>query len=277
MKQAVFLSAALLFIGACSPKLGSEIISGQTPLKGDAAVLVLDETSTSGISGIEIGSLRSGDNGFSIHCSYADVIERLKQMARQNGANIIKITEHKKPDNKSSCDRIKARIYKVDDIRAYEKKIGWSADRKLTWQDFKAAPVTGTDFGAATSAGFSYQSLPGPLFSRIKFVVKNTFNCELSWVNPKHNTNAYLLSHEQLHFDICEVHARLLRKKFAGNKLTIFNIKQCYAYFDEIFAKYEAQQKLFDEESDHGINAEKQAEWRNKTDAALLELHMYAE
>jgi len=277
MKQALFLSAALLFIGSCSPKPGSEITSRQTPLKADAAVLVLDDTSTSRITGIEIGRLRSGDNGFSSHCSYTEVIERLKQMARQNGANIIQITEHKKPDSKSSCSRIKATIYKVDDAKAYEKKIEWSADRKLTWQDFKAAPVTGTDFSAATSVGFSYQSVPGPLFSRIKFVVKNTFNCDLSWVNPRHNKNAYLLSHEQLHFDICEVHARLLRKKFAENKLTIFNVKQCSAYFNEVFAGYEAQQKLFDEESDHGINEKKQAEWRSKTDAALLELRMYAQ
>src|SRR5690606_40361550 len=41
------------------------------------------------------------------------------------------------------------------------------------------------------------------------------FNPHLSWVVPA-SRNDYLLKHEQLHFDITELHARKLRRELAN-------------------------------------------------------------
>ncbi|MFT4094187.1 MAG: hypothetical protein QM640_11155 [Niabella sp.] len=51
------------------------------------------------------------------------VIESLKTIARENGANVIKITKPLQPDSKSTYERIYADIYRVRDIHKHETEI----------------------------------------------------------------------------------------------------------------------------------------------------------
>jgi hypothetical protein len=90
-------------------------------------------------------------------------IDDLVVLAQQSGANILKITDRKEPDQWSSCSRIIAKIYHVPDPRKFEKEIVWSEDRKLVWDDFKATgkPVPGTDVAAVTQCGIGVQTNRG--------------------------------------------------------------------------------------------------------------------
>ena len=93
MKTLFHFAFLATLIYSCSPKIGSTITSKQTPLSDTDFVLVLQQQDDFTNDGIEIGSIKSGDNGLSTNCTYFEVIDRLKQLARQNGANVIKITE----------------------------------------------------------------------------------------------------------------------------------------------------------------------------------------
>lgn len=94
MKTLFYFAFLATIIYGCSPKIGSTIIAKQTPLLDTAFVLVLRQQDDFYNDGVEIGSIKSGDNGLSTNCTYFEVIDKLKQLARQNGANVIKITEH---------------------------------------------------------------------------------------------------------------------------------------------------------------------------------------
>src|SRR5690606_30202906 len=100
-----------------------------------------------------------------------------------------------------------------------QEKIFWQEDG-LSWNDFKSAPNQSSSFHANTSAGISYswgiKNSNGII--ELNYEVLSFFNPENSWVKPG-SDNKYLLQHEQLHFDITELHARKLRKKLSEIKV----------------------------------------------------------
>jgi hypothetical protein len=203
MKTLFHFAFLTTLIFSCSPKIGSTITSKQTPLSDTDFVLVLQQQDDFINDGIEIGSIKSGDNGLSTNCTYFEVVDRLKQLARQNGANVIKITEHKMPDRWSSCERLTAKIYRVPNFRKHEKEIEWTANRKLTWEDFKGSPkiISNSNTAAQTYCVFGFQTNYVTILTKAKIFTKNTFTCNLSWVKPDQKDKADLLEHEQGHFD----------------------------------------------------------------------------
>jgi hypothetical protein len=255
----------------------SKIISKQQPLTENDVVLVFREDEPFDGEGIEIGTVKAGDSGFSSNCSYNEVIEKLLQMARSNGANIIKITERVPPDHWSTCDRISAKIYRVPEFRKYEKEIIWSPGRKLIWDDFKGTPVlySKDNIAAATNCTFSFESNRVTMFKKVKIYTKTAFDCTLSWVRPDQIGRVDLLEHEQTHFDLCEVYARMLRKRIEEQKVTAFNLYEANIVFKEVSELYSDRQELYDKETNHGLSREKQIEWTAKVGKELNESSAY--
>ncbi len=269
----------MTFFYSCSPKIGSTIISKQNPLSDNETVLVLQKEETFVNDGIEIGTVKLGDNGLSTNCTYNEVIEKLKHLARQNGANIIKIIEQKSPDQWSSCVRLKAQIYKVADFRKHEKEIIWTQNRKLTWDDFKgkAKTISNTNVAATTYCGFGFETNRVSMFSKVKIFTKNVFDCNLSWVRPDQKTKISILEHEQGHFDLCEVYTRQLRKKLEDKKLTVFSLNgDANVIFKEIWGLYLERQELYEKETNYGLDRQKQYEWAMTIEKELLELKAYS-
>jgi len=278
MKSLFYLAFFTILIYSCSPKIGSTITSKQPPLSDTDFVLVLQQQDDFTNDGIEVGSIKSGDNGLSTNCTYFEVIDKLKQMARQNGANVIKITEHKGPDRLSSCDRFTAKIYKVPDFRKHEKEIEWSPNRKLTWEDFKGSPksMSNPNIAAQTFCGFGFQTNYVTVLTKTKIFVTTTFTCNLSWVRSDQKNRADLLEHEQGHFDLCEVYARQLRKKLQEEKLTVFNLNtDANIIFKNIYTLYLDRQELYEKETRHGLEKQKQNEWRTMINNELHGLSDY--
>lgn len=270
----------LFMFTACSPKLRSVINNPQEPLGTHEMVLVLGIQDPFENDGIDIGVLISSDNGFSTNCSYYEVIEDLKNLARENGANIVKITEHAVPDRLSSCDRISANIYKVPDFRKHEKEIEWNEKRKLSWVDFKGKPKTASNHGvgAQSYCGFGFQSNYVTAFSKTKIFVRTTFDCDLSWVREDQINNTELLNHEQFHFNLSELYARQLRKRFAEVEMNAFNLNvQANTIFKQVYTQYLERQEAYDYETNHGLDQEKQNEWQFTIENELAALSLYAE
>ncbi|MGJ7031573.1 DUF922 domain-containing protein [Niabella hirudinis] len=274
-----YLLAGLLFLSAaCAPKMGSQITAPQEALADTAFVLVLKKIDKFENDGIRVGSIRSTDNGFSVNCSYYEVIEKLRQMARRHGANIIKITRDELPDKKSTCERIWADIYRVPDFRKHEGEIYWSPQRKLTWDDFKGTPsATGYfSFGAATSCDLKMESNSFSLLKKPKFYTEAVFNCYVSWVRPVARGNDTVLAHEQCHFDIGELYRRKMQRQLDESNLAVFGLQEAVnRIVRDVNKQMVKRNDAYDEETAHGVNKDRQREWALLIARELDALKMY--
>jgi hypothetical protein len=252
MKQLLYALSAICLV-SCSPKLSTQMPNNRPPLPDNTFVLVLDQADRfpdrNAISTITFSN-----------ATYAEAVTRLKQTARSQGANLVKIISHKKPDNS-----ITAKIYSVDNVKSYETKFEWSSDRKLTWEDYKGSPSPAQDTNIAATTSCRFGLLAGPSVE-----VTNEFICHQSSVRQGQQKPT-LLAHEQLHFDLCEVYARKLRKELAAN--TSVDPREV---FIGMYKLYKETQWLYDDETNHGLEPQAQKLWKNKIEKGLEEFAGYA-
>lgn len=152
-----------------------------------------------------------------------------------------------------------------------EEIIPWSADRKLQWSDFKGKYLK-TEWAAATTASsisysFSTYEKDGQVY--VDFVVGCEFYPKKSWYRPD-MVDDLILSHEQLHFDIAELHARKFRKRLAETRFTANIKEEVREIYKEVLKELYIFQNRYDHETNFSRNAEKQLAW-NKMIAEALE------
>lgn len=148
-----------------------------------------------------------------------------------------------------------------------EKDIVYWDQRPLTWADFKGAVPASSAFVAMTHSAivlnFSGEG------STITFSVASAFYPKLSW--KKKQVDAHILKHEQGHFDITEIHARLLRKQI--QELTFKTYETIGTDVQRIFTKNsdacDNMQDLYDHETDHSKLKDAQSTWDLKIDQML--------
>lgn len=145
-----------------------------------------------------------------------------------------------------------------------DEKIVWNENHRLSWSDFRAPHRLGVSYVASTSSGisfsYSYSEKNGEI--DLNITVNSNFYPESSWVNPK-EASAYILAHEQAHFDISEIHARILRKKISETTFSKNVKKELTSLYNSINEDREAMQRLFDKETDHSKIKEKEQEWES--------------
>jgi hypothetical protein len=154
-----------------------------------------------------------------------------------------------------------------------EETIDWSATRKLTWADYKASPDPNSDAAASTSTLLSIQySFKNGGFT---YTIESKFSKTSSW--GLHKTD-YILKHEQGHFDIAEYFARKLNMKMKNYQFDKRRYqKDLGKIYNDITDEKEKMQNLYDKETNHSINKEKQEEWLKKIADMLEELKEYAD
>lgn len=152
-------------------------------------------------------------------------------------------------------------------------KILWVQDG-LIWDDFKANPQPESEFDANTNSGlsFSWGFKKNNDVIELTYEVTSYFNPWLSWVKVNSGKD-YLLKHEQLHFDITELHARKLRKKLAEvNSASL--LKDPKGILTRIYQSVEKEratmQLKFDKESRHSMDKEGEARWQDFVRTELL-------
>jgi hypothetical protein len=154
----------------------------------------------------------------------------------------------------------------------------WKNHRKLNWSDFKGVPAEGSPFSAACNwqidYTYHYQLNEGDL--SLEFDVNSYFNQLNSW-SKKDEENQRLLDHEQLHFDIAEVYARKLRKRFDETKFDKRNSnQQASQIFKETLNECHKIQEAYDEETNHGLHEEHQTNWSLNVDNQLNSFDRFA-
>jgi len=151
--------------------------------------------------------------------------------------------------------------------------IEWKEGQRLTWLDFKGTPKRLSPNEALTDSGMSIELKCDNNTSEV--IVKCFFDRSKSWT--KDTESAYLLAHEQLHFDITELFVRKLRKQLSdiGNNCRYLN-DHVEKYYHQNYKEYVAYQDAYDRESNHSINKEKQAFWEQKVATDLEALKPFA-
>lgn len=119
MKHLFITIWTTVILAGCSPKITLSLTSVRLPLSKDVEVMILDADDPVPEKAEVLGRIKIGDTGFTNkNGNYAAVLNIAMDQARQAGGNVVKITEHKSPDMRSSIHRIEADILRVDDLSA---------------------------------------------------------------------------------------------------------------------------------------------------------------
>jgi hypothetical protein len=150
--------------------------------------------------------------------------------------------------------------------------IDWKENRKLAWSDFRASPARHTPIAALSSTSirvdfeFSDQSM--------RYHIRCQFDKNSSWGRVRNN---YILSHEQLHFDIAEWYARKLNKILREyTRLGKEHEQEVGRIYDRTMKEYRDTQERYDHQTSYSINHGEQRLWSEKVHKALDELSPYA-
>lgn len=150
--------------------------------------------------------------------------------------------------------------------------IDWSSARKLTWNDFKGKPDPTSPNAALTNSGINVEFG----FNDKKFThsIRCRFNTEKSWGRIK---NDYILNHEQGHFDITEIHARLLHKELSAYEFNPKTVnKDINSIYDGVMKLHVTAQKNYDIETNHSLDSTQQKLWDNKIAEMLKQYQQFA-
>lgn len=145
-----------------------------------------------------------------------------------------------------------------------DSKLIWNESRKLTWADFRGTPDNHSPFAASTNTGihFGYKFTNENGNITTEFSIESFFNQLESWFYP-HLADEHILSHEQTHFDISELHARILRKQLAEKKFTRNAKNEIHTIYTRVEQQRSTMQKRFDSETNHSQNFKKEAWWKS--------------
>ncbi len=160
--------------------------------------------------------------------------------------------------------------------KADEKgRILYDASKLLTWSNFKGRPNMGSSHHAFTETGIAYEPID---YNREMIVLKvySYFDINRSWVKPEKDTD-YLLNHEQLHFDVCELARRKMMESLdVAQPISGADFNNVMSkLFKKHFNAMNDMQHEYDHHTKHSINVPAQEEWDKKIATDLKNLEKY--
>jgi hypothetical protein len=154
-----------------------------------------------------------------------------------------------------------------------ENLIDWNASRKLTWEDFQGKVDPASANAALTNSGINVEF--GFNDKKLIHTIRCRFNKEKSWVRIKTD---YILNHEQGHFDIAEIHARLLHKELTEYTFNAKTVnKDINNIYNGVMKLHVTAQQNYDQETNHSIDSVQQGLWDKKIDAMLGQYKQFAD
>ena len=150
----------------------------------------------------------------------------------------------------------------------------WSADRRLTWADFQGPPDMRSAAVATTATVVDYKmECAGTTFT---WEIVSWFVPKASWVKPAHlmiRQSAQTLVHEQVHFDLSEVHSRRARETLRRlvDPCALTDAQQD-ALIQGFHQQANALQAQYDRETAHGTDLRRQREWEGRVETWLRTL-----
>lgn len=161
--------------------------------------------------------------------------------------------------------------YVTSDGTSNNNLIFYQQNQFLSWDDFKGKPVEGSEAAALTNAGFALKLAfhRAGNTSQLVIDVNCNFSKKDSWVKPG-NKSAYILNHEQKHFDIAYLNTIFFIQKLKKATLTNANYAAVIQNLhNECAAAMEKMQNQYDIETRHSLLTEKQEEWDEKISKQL--------
>lgn len=158
-----------------------------------------------------------------------------------------------------------------------KETMSWNANTPIVWKDFKGKPNSNSDAAAQTASGISFGFSIGKTGGRITdftTTVECLFYPSESWYKPN-VASPHILKHEQVHFDITELHARKFRQHITSVKPSTRLKEQLNALYKSISKDSYLMQKKYDEETNHSINKQQQAAWNIFIAKELKKLEAY--
>jgi hypothetical protein len=148
-------------------------------------------------------------------------------------------------------------------------EVVWQEDRPLVWSDFNQGHKNDY-FAALTTSGITLSYTAKPTCYNIE--VSAVFDKDLSWVNKQLATEN-LLTHERLHFDITELHTRLLRKRIS--ELPYIDDIGLNNLYTQSINDLKQMQQDYDEETHHSLYTSEQLKWEKEIADQIIGLSAY--
>lgn len=124
--------------------------------------------------------------------------------------------------------------------------IQWNEESKLKWENFEGKVPNVSGFQKAIT--YSSISIRSDYYegSLPNYIVKSLFHKKKSWTNTNSQEH---LDHENLHFDITEVHSRKIRKSIDSLQQLGEEDAVCYKkVYRKILSKLQDAQRKYDNE-----------------------------
>lgn len=136
--------------------------------------------------------------------------------------------------------------------------------RQLQWTDFKGfvKPFTGWYAGITSNMFLEYDSATNSYTSYA------AMSDQGSWTKAEPDKSVYELTHEQYHFNISELHARMMNAYTADN--TGKSKEEYLEKFRVLRQALDHMQDDYDDETDHSLKQDIQKRWEYKIDSMLL-------
>lgn len=149
----------------------------------------------------------------------------------------------------------------------------WKQDSLLHKEDFKAKGKNNGPLGFTNTGIFLYT---GEKDGELIFYIEALFIKSKSYITQYSD---YVLKHEQLHFDICELYARKLRQKFSETNFA--KIKSLQTETTKLYNKLSTElfkeQEKYDKDTEHGLNSLKQKLWDEDIKARLTAMEAFSD
>lgn len=158
-----------------------------------------------------------------------------------------------------------------------DEVIIWNEDVKLSWKDFRAVPNENREEAALTASGITFEfSVKETNNTIVDFNAKVLahFYPDKSWY-VKDRSNDHILNHEQVHFDITELHVRKFRKRIDRLKVNDQIKKELRSLHQTINTELAVMQAKYDLETDHSIKKDSQEQWNQYIQEELIKLDTY--
>ncbi len=149
--------------------------------------------------------------------------------------------------------------------------IVWKKDSLLVKENFQSKKSMNAPAYASTAIYLYQKEVNGNLM----FYVEALFLKSTSFMKDE---SAYILNHEQLHFDICELHARKLRQKIAEKDFAKVRdiVGEIQRMYHKTVNEWQNEEVKYDKDTQHGINAAKQNIWDENIRSQIIALDSFS-
>jgi len=197
------------------------------------------------------------------------VIEQVLQQTFSNSLIYFNTYINKEaPSNVKLAKSVKLTF--SDYVKQDADTVYYAKARPLIWDDFKGK-TSSRKYAAYIYPDFGYNEditiKDGVV--QVAFTLRVFLAKSASWVNPS-NQNAYVLNHEQRHFDIQKIFAEKFKDDLKKEKLTPDNFEGIInVQYLETRREIHRMQEKYDDETNHGLNTGQQESWNKFIDSQL--------